>query len=160
ADASRDIDIKLHHRGLYHLTVTPTDPYKPVSRTVAVCDGGSLTIAVVIEKGPEPPPIDGPAYKVFGTVRDALQNPLAGPTGAAFDKDIRGEQPLGRPVTTDASGAYQIAYAQRDFARTDLIAADVLVRVMGTGGSVEKQSGIYYNAPPSLQVDIDLSDTA
>ena len=44
ADASRDIDIKLHHRGLYHLTVTPTDPYKPVSRTVAVCDGGSLTI--------------------------------------------------------------------------------------------------------------------
>jgi hypothetical protein len=163
ADASRDIDIKLNRSGLYHLTVTPIDVHKPVSRTIAVREGGSLTLALIVDKGAggaAPAPPEGPAYKVFGTVRDALNNPLAGTTVAAFDQDIRGEQPLGQPATTDASGAYQITYAERDFAQTDLTAADVFVRVMGSDGAVQKQSQVYFNAPPSLQVDIDLSGAA
>jgi len=34
----------------------------------------------------------GTAYKVYGNVRDQYQQPLAGVTIAAFDKDIRSEQ--------------------------------------------------------------------
>src|SRR5208282_4194113 len=51
ADASKDIDIELRNPGLYHLTVTPTDMYKPQSRTIAVCERGSLAIALIIDKG-------------------------------------------------------------------------------------------------------------
>jgi hypothetical protein len=75
----------------------------------------------------------------------------------AFDKDIRSEQTLGSPATTDASGAYQIVYSEKDFSATDLLAPDVIVRVYDKGGKLLKESDVFYNAPPQLRVDIDLS---
>ncbi|SOE87376.1 virulence plasmid A protein [Burkholderia sp. YR290] len=157
ADASKDIDVKLEAGGPYHLTVTPTDVFKPISRTVNLPARGSIAIEFIIDKGTVPKPA---GYKVFGTVRDALQEPLPGVSVQAFDKDIRGEQPLGTPVTTDAAGAYEIHYSQREFAETDLLAADVVIRVFGQDNKLLRESDVFYNAPTGLQIDLGLSDTA
>ncbi len=154
ANAARDIEIKFDRPGVYHLTVTPTDVFKPVSRTVCVTAGACITIEMVIDKGPSQPT---GGYRVFGAVRDALQRPLVGVTVKAFDKDIRGEQPLGEPATTDASGTYQVAYTQTEFADMDLHAADVIVRVFDPNGALLKQSDVFYNAPVSLHLDLTLA---
>src|SRR6266851_5742068 len=164
AAASRDIDVRGLQRapqGLYQLTVTPTDVYKPVSQFVNIPARGFNTLEIVIDKGstekPAPPP-GGESYRVFGTVRDKFQKVMAGVTVRAVDKDIRGEQPLGSPVTTDASGAYQVVYSAKDFANTDLLAPDIVVRVFGQDDRLLKESEVFYNATRELRVDIDLSD--
>jgi hypothetical protein len=95
-------------------------------------------------------------FKVFGTVRGDLQQPLAGVPVRAFDKDIRSEQLLGE-TKTNPQGYYEIYYTLQQFAITDLQAADVLVRTYTPNGTVQKESSVYYNAPQSLQVDINLS---
>jgi hypothetical protein len=157
ADASKDIIVTLSSPGLYHLTVTPTDVFKPVSRVVNLHPRGIPTLEVIIDKG-TPPPSENTGYKVYGVVRDTLQKPLAAATVKAFDKDIRSEQPLGNAVTTDASGAYQIIYSHEQFATTDLLAADVVVRVYGQDQKMLKESAVFYNAPRQLRVDVDLSN--
>jgi hypothetical protein len=95
-------------------------------------------------------------YQVYGIVRDALQKPLAGVTVRVSDKDIRSEQSLGQGPT-DASGAYRVSYTQKEFASTDLLAPDIVVRVFGANQQLLKESQVFYNAPPQLRVDIDLS---
>ncbi len=161
--ASKDIDVRGLRRtpqGLYQVTVTPTDVFKPASLFVNIPASGFNTVEIVIDKGssgtPVPPPT-GNGYRVYGTVRDALQRPMAGVTVQVSDKDIRTEQPLGQPATTDASGAYQVTYSETEFARTDLLAADIVVRVLGQDGKLLKESDVFYNAPRQLRVDIDLS---
>ncbi len=164
AAASRDIDVRGLQRapqGLYQLTVTPTDVFKPVSQFVNIPSGGFNTLEIVIDKGSTDkptPPLGGEGYRVFGTVRDSLQEPMTGVTVKVVDKDIRGEQPLGSPATTDASGAYQVAYSPKDFASTDLLAPDIVVRVFGKDEKLLKGSEVFYNAPRELLVDIDLAD--
>ena len=99
-----------------------------------------------------------PKYRVYGAVRDVLQRPLPGAIVKVSDKDIRSEQPLGQPVTTDAAGAYLVSYSLQGFASTDLLAPDIVVRVFGPNEQLLKESAVYYNAPPDLRVDIDLSE--
>jgi hypothetical protein len=159
ADATKDIEVEVRGRGLYHLTVTPTDVFKPVSRVVNVRTAGATTVEIVIAKG-ESPPADGMMPKVYGVVRDTSQKPLHGAMVRAFDKDIRGAQPLGQPAVTDADGGYQIVYQRREFAETDLAAADVVVRVFGKDEKLLKETPVHYNAPPALRVDVDLSDAS
>jgi hypothetical protein len=164
ADASRDIDVRGLLRapyGRYRVIVTPTDVFKPVSQFVNIPASGFNTLEIVIDKGAAEKPA-APAgiagFKVFGRVRDQFQRPMQYVTVKAYDKDIRSDQPLGHPAVTDASGAYQIDYSQADFARTDLLAADVVVRAVGQRGKLLKESDVFYNAPQQLRVDIDLSD--
>lgn len=163
ADASKDIDVRGLRRapqGFYQLTVTPTDVFKPVSQFVNIPPRGFNTLEIVIDKGtadtPAPSAAEG-GYSVFGTVRDEFQRPMPGVTVKAADKDIRSEQPLGKPATTDASGAYHIAYAEADFAYTDLLAPDIVVRALGPDGQLLEESAVFYNAPRQLRVDLDLS---
>jgi hypothetical protein len=158
-DASREISVPVRTGGIYELTVTPAEVFTPVTRTVNVPSGGSVTLEVVVAPGTTSPPTERD-YRVYGFVRDALQKPLAGVSVKAFDKDIRAEQLLGMSATTDATGAYQVSYSQRDFAETDLLAADVVIRVFARDGQLLKESGPYYNAPRALRVDIDLSTAA
>jgi hypothetical protein len=161
-DASKDIDVsglQRTPRGLYQLTVTPTDVFKPVSQFVSIPASGFNVVEVIVDKGtqtspPPPVPVD---YVVFGVVRDGSQRPLAGATVKAFDLDIRSEQPLGKPAITDGSGAYQIPYSRADFADTDITAADVIVRVFGADGKALGASPTFFNAPKQLRVDVDLS---
>jgi Tc toxin complex TcA C-terminal TcB-binding domain/Neuraminidase-like domain/Salmonella virulence plasmid 28.1kDa A protein len=156
ADASRPIEVRLCKPGLYSLTVIPAEGFKPVSRSITIPPQGPVTIEVMVDPAGASAKSD---YQVYGVVRDSLQNPLAGATVKAFDQDIRNQQPLGKPAVSEASGAYYIAYAREDFATTDLLAADVLVSVYDKDGKLLKQSDIYYNAPASLRIDIDLSTT-
>jgi hypothetical protein len=97
-------------------------------------------------------------YRVYGTIRDNLQRPLVGAAVQAFDKDIRSEQPLGKPVTTDKSGGYTIDYARDQFASTDKDAADVIVRVYDANNKLLKESDTHFNAAHELRVDLDLSE--
>lgn len=157
ADASKDIDVPVRIPGLYELIVTPADNFVPVTRAVNVPLRGVITLEVVVASATPQPPSDA-KYRVYGIVRDALQRPLQGACVKAADKDIRGEQPLGATVVTDACGAYQIAYSQGDFAETDLLAADIIVRVFSKDGQLLKESAPYYNAPEVLRVDLTLSD--
>jgi hypothetical protein len=162
APASKEIDVRGLRRtpvGLYQLTVIPTDVFKPVSQFVNIPASSFNTLEIVIDKGPvgKPgPPAD--SYKVCGVVRDQFQRPMAGAVVKVSDKDIRNEQPLGRPATTDASGTYQVVYSRKDFAQTDLLAADVIVRVYGAGEKLLKESDVFYNAPQTLRADINLAD--
>src|SRR6266702_7206699 len=82
AVASKDIDVRGLQRtpqGLYQLTVTPTDVFKPVSQFVNIPARGFNTLEIVIDKGatekPAPPP-GAENYRVFGTVRDKVQRAL------------------------------------------------------------------------------------
>src|ERR1700693_3500532 len=164
ANASRDIDVRGLLRaphGHYQVIVTPTDVFKPVSQFVNIPASGFNTLEIVIDKGAAEKPAASTGTggcRVSGTVRDKSQRPMEHATVKAYDKDIRSEQPLGQPAVTDASGAYQIEYSQADFARTDLLAADVVVRALGKDANLLKESEVFYNAPQQLRVDIDLSE--
>jgi Tc toxin complex TcA C-terminal TcB-binding domain/Neuraminidase-like domain/Salmonella virulence plasmid 28.1kDa A protein len=166
ADASKDIDVRGLQRaphGLYQVTVTPTDVFKPVTQFVNIPANGFNILEIVIDNGADGKPLSpvrAAGFKVFGTVRDKYQRPMECVTVKAYDKDIRRDQPLGQPTVTDATGAYQIDYSKGDFARTDLLAADVIVRVLGREGKLLKETSVFYNAPQQLRVDIDLSDRA
>lgn len=164
AAASRDIDVRGLQRGsqgLYQVTVTPTDVFKPVSQFVNVPAQGFNTVEILVDRTAERAPAStGQSYRVYGIVRDQFQKPMGGVTIKAVDKDIRTEQPLGTPAVTDASGSFQVNYAAKDFASTDLLAADVVLRVFGKDEKQLWESEIFYNAPAELRVDIDLSGTA
>src|SRR5450432_1026034 len=95
-------------------------------------------------------------YKVYGAIRNQYQQPMIQVTVRAFDKDIRTEQLLGE-ASTDQSGNYEIRYTRDQFASGDKLAADLILRVYDANNSLVKESPVYYNAAPSLEVDIDLS---
>src|SRR5689334_19533814 len=66
ANASKDIDVRGLQRtpqGLYQITVTPTDVFKPVSQFVNIPASGFNTLEIIIDKGAtekhDPPPTDG-----------------------------------------------------------------------------------------------------
>jgi hypothetical protein len=163
ASASKDIDVSGLQRtpqGLYQLTVTPTDVFKPASQFVSIPASGFHTLEIVIDRGaPEPgSPAGAVMRRVIGTVRDNFHRPMVGVIVKVFDKDIRSEQPLGRPASTAPSGAYQVTYSDKEFAATDLLTPDIVVRVYGRDEKLLKESTTFYNAPQILQVDIDLSD--
>ena len=54
ADASKEIDVSGLQRtpqGLYQLTVTPTDVFKPVSQFVTIPASGALAVTITVDKG-------------------------------------------------------------------------------------------------------------
>lgn len=70
-------------------------------------------------------------YKVCGTITTVNGQPIAGLTVRAADKDINGENSLGKPCRTDEYGYYEIKYADEEFRMTDQEkgGADIIVRV-------------------------------
>jgi hypothetical protein len=94
-----------------------------------------------------------PAFVVRGTVRLADGSPAAGVAVAAFDRDLRSEEPLGNTLT-DESGGYEIAYAAHQFRRAEKKTADLMVRVGNGNGPPLATSPIRFNAPPELKEDI------
>src|SRR5258708_3842823 len=169
ADASTNIDVtglQRMPRGIYQLTVTAAGAAKAVTQTVTIPAKGFDVVEIVVDQSVPPatlstavpPPSES---KVYGTVRDALQRPMAGVVVKAVDKDIRTEQPLGRPATTDAAGTYAITYSLTTAESTeDLGAPDIVVRAFGSDGKLLKESGTFFNAPSLLRVDLDLSGQA
>lgn len=92
---------------------------------------------------------------VHGTVRDALQRPLAGATVRVFSRSMRAEQQLGKPAQTRADGSFEIVYPREEGAG----APDLFVRAQGPR-DVHGESPIHYNAADRLRVDLDLSGRA
>jgi len=102
--------------------------------------------------GNRPPPPE--RYVVHGVVRRARGGFLVGATVYAFDIDLRHEQPLGRPATTDACGQYRIEYTPRDFRRSEVDQADLVVRAYASDGTILAESPTLFNAPADAQVDL------
>jgi Tc toxin complex TcA C-terminal TcB-binding domain/Neuraminidase-like domain/Salmonella virulence plasmid 28.1kDa A protein len=98
-------------------------------------------------------------FSVAGTVRNQVQQLMANASVAAFDKDIRSEQLLGR-VKTNKSGYYEIKYSKKQFEATDTAAADVFIRLFDSKGKQLYESPVNYNAPRQLEIDINLSSQA
>lgn len=79
--------------------------------------------------------------------------PLANLVVAAFDKDMRSEEPLGQG-TTDAEGHYAIRYTREKFSRAEKKSADLVVRVMSAAGLPLAESPVFFNAPDAATVDL------
>ena len=102
------------------------------------------------------PAVPESTYRVYGTVRDQYQRPLARARVDVFDRDIRSLQKLGSAVT-DERGAYQVRYSRSEFARQDKQAADIVVQVFSADGTKLQETPTTFNASAELQVDIDLA---
>ncbi len=103
-DASKEIDVSGLQRtpnGLYQLTVTPTDVFKPASQFVTIPASGSATVTVVIDKGTG-------GTGTGGTdgicIRVAVQNPQGQPLGGTVDL-VFTPQTSGNTVTLKAQDA-------------------------------------------------------
>jgi hypothetical protein len=95
------------------------------------------------------------AFVVRGQVRFSDGTPTAGAAVRAYDRDVRRAELLGKPVTTDENGRYEIYYMASDFARAEKSRADLHVSVQVEGR--EPFSGaILFNAAPEASVDVAL----
>lgn len=102
-------------------------------------------------------PVDsGPIYVVFGSVVNADLTPAAGLTVIAYDRDVAGEDQLGRAIT-DADGAYRITYSEDQLRRSprERGGPDLFVRVLAEDGESLFQSNTVHNAPPELELRLD-----
>lgn len=100
--------------------------------------------------------IDTP-FLVLGTIHHPNGKPLVKGKVIAFDRDLRGEQPLDE-ATTDAEGRYRIAYGPKAFARAEKQHADLVIQVLQCTTELYK-SGIdevVFNAPAVTVIDIQL----
>jgi hypothetical protein len=151
-DASKEIDVSGLQRtpiGLYQLTVTPTDVFKPVSQFVTIPASGSVAVTVVIDKGTGG--TDGVCIVV------TVHNPQGQPLGGTVDLVFTPQKP-GNTVTLKAQdtsrdiavsglqrspqGNYQLTVTPTDVAKS----ATQSVAIPATGFStvtlvIDKGSG-------------------
>jgi hypothetical protein len=93
-------------------------------------------------------------FSVSGTVRTAAGRPIAGAAVCAFDRDLRKEQPLGQPATTNSKGEYSIAYTSDQFKSAEHGGLDVIVRAFDAAGALLAASETRFNAGPQETVDL------
>ena len=81
-------------------------------------------------------------YTVKGTIKDQKGQPQQGIIIRATDKDFTGENALGSPDSTDASGAYSIVYNSDDFVieGKETTVADLIVRAFDSTGQLLAKS--------------------
>lgn len=96
---------------------------------------------------------------VQGTVRDAWGTVLSDMPLAAYDRDLRDEQLLGR-TRTDSKGAYLISYEARQFRKHEKGEADLVVKVFSDEGKAIASSPVMFNAPEWAVIDLVISDRA
>ena len=81
--------------------------------------------------------------------------PAPGATVRAHDRDVRLAERLGKPVTTDEQGGFEIRYAASEFARAEKGRADLRVTVEMEGRE-PVSSDILFNAAADTSVDLTL----
>jgi hypothetical protein len=149
ADASKDIDVKGLQRtpqGLYQVTVTPTDVFKPNSQFVTIPASGFVTVEFVIDKGGQGGNGGGSSKgTVQGKVVDQDGIPLANTRVSLFAKYLRTEQKLG-DATTDNRGQYTITYSRP-------AALNLVMRAYDASGKVIAESNTVFAAPPTVEID-------
>lgn len=102
------------------------------------------------------PPAKSEEFEVRGAVRLSDGYPAAGVSVAAYDRDLRHEQPLGS-CEADKSGAYRIGYSPAQFKKSEKGSADLVVKVTVSGVLVAT-SPIMFNAPARAVIDVTLPD--
>jgi hypothetical protein len=98
----------------------------------------------------------GPAYAVKGTVRFFDGFPAAGVTVAAYDRDLRSEQVLGKSQT-DNQGLYRIQYSEPQFHKAEKSNADLVVKAFAADGSLLATSPVLFNAAPVAELDLTIA---
>ncbi|MEO1624456.1 MAG: hypothetical protein AAFV25_04805 [Bacteroidota bacterium] len=95
---------------------------------------------------------------VYGVVRGANGQPLAGLRVRAVDQDFTKDDLLGEEQRTDEKGAYRIEYRREDFVieGKETTGADIIVLVFDEDGELIHQSKAHPDAPTRLRIDIDL----
>ena len=117
ADASKDIDVSGLQRtpqGLYQVTVTPTDVFKPTPQFVTIPASGFNTVEFVIDKdtGTQPGPTGGDDGIC---IRVRVLNPQRQPLGGTVDIEFK-PQEVGQTVNVkgaDASKDIDVSGLQR-----------------------------------------------
>ncbi len=95
--------------------------------------------------------------KVYGILRNEFGIVLKNISVYVFDRDIRNEQLLGSCLSVD--GKYEVKYTKAQFQKTEKTSADIIVRLQDEAGRELYKSSIFYNAPNSLEVNINLNNT-
>jgi hypothetical protein len=103
----------------------------------------------------EPPQFE---FVVQGQVQFTNGQLGAGMTVCAFDRDLRSEEKLGE-VPIDEQGRYEIKYTAAQFSRDEKGTADLRVAVCEPGGRELVTSGIQFNAPPKIIINLTLPPT-
>jgi receptor-binding and translocation channel-forming TcA subunit of Tc toxin/ABC toxin-like protein/neuraminidase-like protein len=103
----------------------------------------------------EPPQFE---FLVQGQVQSTNGGLGAGMTVCLFDRDLRSEEKLGE-VTIDEQGGYEIRYTAAQFRRAEKGTADLRVAVCEPGGREIATSGIHFNAPTKIIIDLTLPST-
>src|SRR5579864_2818916 len=119
-----------------------------------------------LRKQPMPDPGPAPQFVVKGQVRHSDGSPLPGLLVTAVDQDLRGQETLGKPATTDQDGQYQIAYTAGDFARAEKATADLIVYVKLAGPTptsppidlVDSRPPLF-NAPQTATINLTVPGT-
>ncbi|MBI1853620.1 MAG: hypothetical protein HYR85_25055 [Planctomycetes bacterium] len=93
--------------------------------------------------------------RVTGHVRFADGVPASRTRVAAFDRDLRSEQPLGESQT-DRGGAYLIEYSARQFLNLERGSADLVVKALDADGSILVTSPVLFNASEGAEIDLTI----
>ncbi len=111
---------------------------------------------IVIEGDfPQDQPRRNQRQTVKGQVIYADGFPAAGMAIAAFDRDLRAEQPLGRS-RTDKQGHYQIQYDAEQFMYPEVGGADLVIKAFATEDKPLAVSEVLFNAPPVAEVNLTI----
>src|SRR5688572_22316307 len=97
--------------------------------------------------------------EVHGVISMADGFPASGFAVAAFDRDLRREQELGK-AQTDAQGLYRIRYTPDQAEALETGTADLVVKVFSKEGSILATSPVLFNAPLSAEVNLTVSSEA
>ena len=121
--------------------------------------GATVTIQTTSSPPTVTPTTD--EFIVRGRVLRADGTPVEGVTVRAYDKDLRSEQILGHPVTTDADGSYEITYSSDEFSEGEIDTADLIVRTEVSVGSTNElvESQILFNAGREETIDLIAPDS-
>jgi hypothetical protein len=98
-------------------------------------------------------------YTVEGSITNQNGQPVGGVIVKAVDLDAFGvENELGNPATTNAKGAYEIAYKEKDFRKTDkeIGGADIVVRVYDKQEKLLGTSKVFRNAKRKTTINVSL----
>jgi len=87
---------------------------------------------------------DAEKYVVTGQIFQTDGTPVEGVTVQAFDQDLRSQEQLGAPYTTNKDGRYEIHYDATQFAEGEVKTADLFVQIEFNGETIK--SPIIFNA--------------
>src|SRR5258708_17526086 len=155
ADASKDIDVsglERSPRGLYQLTVTPGDVFKPVSQFVNIPASGFATAKVLIDKDAKQTE-EHRSHTLTGNLVFDTGLPATGVTARLYDVGFAGKDTLLEQVKTDTQGQYSFSYTPpRSTASKQALALQV--RVLDSVGKEITISVTKFNTSSSERLNL------